>query len=97
MNDYENEVKECCSNAKFTLDEIAELEAKLHKKEAEIAYLKEKMKYMSEPNDFKYTPEMALFEIWGALQTSNITYDVQNIARAAMERAGLLEAKENAG
>lgn len=48
-------------------------------------------------NDFKYTAEMALFEIWGALQTSNSTYDVQNIARAAMERAGLLEAKENAG
>lgn len=38
-------------------------------------------------NDFKYTAEMALFEIWGALQTSNSTYDIQNIARAAMERA----------
>lgn len=45
---------------------------------------------------FKYTAEMALFEIWGALQTSNRTYDVQNIARSAMERAGLLEVKENA-
>lgn len=48
-------------------------------------------------NDFKYTAEMALFEIWGALQTSDSTYDVQNIARAAMERAGLLEAKQNDG
>ena len=48
-------------------------------------------------NDLKYTAETALFEIWGALQTSNSTYDIQNIARAAMERAGLLEAKENAG
>lgn len=48
-------------------------------------------------NDFKYTAEMALFEIWGALQTSNSTYDVQNIARVAMERAGLLEAKQNDG
>lgn len=45
---------------------------------------------------FEYTAEMALFEIWGALQTSNSTYDVQNIARSAMERAGLLEVKENA-
>lgn len=46
-------------------------------------------------NDFKYTAEMALFEIWGALQTSDSTYDVQNIARAAMERAGLLEVQND--
>lgn len=46
---------------------------------------------------FEYTAEMALFEIWGALQTSNSTYDVQNIARSAMERAGLLEVKQNDG
>lgn len=46
---------------------------------------------------FEYTSEMALFEIWGALQTSDSIYDVQNIARAAMERVGLLEVKENAG
>lgn len=46
---------------------------------------------------FEYTAEMALFEIWGALQTSDSTYDVQNIARSAMERAGLLEVKQNDG
>lgn len=91
MNDYENEVKECCSNAQFTLEEIAELEAKLHKKEAEIAYLKEKMKYMSEPNDFKYTPEMALFEIWGALNMAKRVSEVKFIAREAMIRANMLE------
>lgn len=46
-------------------------------------------------NDFKYTTEMALFEIWGALQMSDSTYNVQNIARAAMERAGLLEVQND--
>ena len=91
MNDYENEVKECCSNSQFTLEEIAELESKLHKKEAEIAYLKEKMKYMSEPNDFKYTPKMALFEIWGALNMGERVSEVKFIARKAMIRANMLE------
>lgn len=91
MNDYENEVKECCSNAQFTLEEIAELEAKLHKKEAEIAYLKEKIKYMSEPESFKYTPEMALFEIWGALNMAKRVSEVKFIARKAMIRANMLE------
>lgn len=46
---------------------------------------------------FEYTAEMALFEIWGAIQTSDSTYDIQNIARASMERAGLLEVKQNDG
>ena len=46
-------------------------------------------------NDFKYTAEMALFEIWGALQMSGSTYDIQNIARADMERAGLLEVQND--
>ena len=46
-------------------------------------------------NDFKYTAEMALFEIWGALQTSDSTYAVKNIAKAAMERAGLLEVQNH--
>ena len=46
-------------------------------------------------DEFKYTAEMALFEIWGAIQTSDSTYDVQNIARAAMERAGLLEVQND--
>ena len=46
-------------------------------------------------NDFKYTAEMALFEIWGALQTSDSTYNVKNIAKAAMERAGLLEVQND--
>lgn len=46
-------------------------------------------------NDFKYTAETALFEIWGALQTSDSTYDVKNIAKAAMERAGLLEVQND--
>lgn len=46
-------------------------------------------------DDFKYTAEMALFEIWGALQTSDNTYDVKNIAKAAMERAGLLEVQND--
>ena len=46
-------------------------------------------------NDFKYTAEMALFEIWGALQTSDSTYDVKNTAKAAMERAGLLEVQND--
>lgn len=44
---------------------------------------------------FEYTAEMALFEIWGALQMSGSTYDIQNIARAAMERAGLLEVQND--
>lgn len=46
--------------------------------------------------EFEYTAEMALFEIWGAIQTSESTYDVKNIAEAAMVRAGLLEVKKNA-
>lgn len=46
-------------------------------------------------NDFKYTAEMKLFEIWGALQTSDSTYGVKNIARAAMKRAGMLEVQND--
>ena len=46
-------------------------------------------------NDFKYAAEMALFKIWGALQTPDSTYDIQNIARAAMERSGLLEVQND--
>lgn len=46
-------------------------------------------------DEFKYTAEMALFEVWGAIQTSDSTYDIQNIARAAMERAGLLEVQND--
>lgn len=91
MNNYENEVKECCSGTQFTLDKITELEAGLHKKESEIAYLKEKMKYMSDPKDFKYTPEMALFEIWGALNMAKRVSEVKFIARKAMIRANMLE------
>lgn len=44
--------------------------------------------------NFTYTAEMALFEIWGAIQISNSTYDIQIVARKAMERAGMLKAEE---
>lgn len=80
-------------------NEKHEFEKQLIIQQSEIDSLK---KYIQEngiktENKIQYTVEMALFEIWGALQTSDSTYDVQNIARAAMERAGLLEVKENAG
>lgn len=91
MDDYENEVKDCCSSTHCTSDEVAELKARLHKKEAYIAYLKEKIKYMSEPKSFKYTPEMALFEIWGALNMAKRVSEVKFIARKAMIRANMLE------
>lgn len=42
----------------------------------------------------KYTVEMALFEIWGALQIAETMCDfskVRTIAKKAMNRAGLLE------
>ena len=91
MNEYKNEIDKCCSNAQFTLDKIAELEAELHKKESEIAYLKEKIKYMNGPESFKYTPEMALFEIWGALNMAKRVSEVKFIARKAMIRANMLE------
>lgn len=51
---------------------------------------------------FEYTPEMALFEIWGALQVSTgYSNDIKDLAEACMKRAGLLgaqqEEKDNAG
>lgn len=48
-----------------------------------------------ENNNFAYTAEMALFEIWGAIQIAGSTYDIQIVARKAMERAGMLEAEAN--
>lgn len=45
--------------------------------------------------NFTYTAEMALFEIWGAIQTSSSTYDIKEIARKAMERAGMLKEENN--
>lgn len=44
---------------------------------------------------FEYTAEMALFEIWGALQVTTSACEIQEIARAAMERAGLLEVQND--
>lgn len=43
----------------------------------------------------KYTAEMALFEIWGAIQSAKCDFDgmykVKSIARRCMEKAGLLK------
>lgn len=51
---------------------------------------------------FEYTPEMALFEIWGALQVSaGYSSEIKDLAEACMKRAGLLgeqpEEKVDAG
>lgn len=51
---------------------------------------------------FEYTPEMALFEIWGALQISTgYSTEIKDLAEACMKRAGLLgeqpEEEANAG
>lgn len=76
-------------------NEKYEFEKQLIIQQSEIDSLK---KYIQEngiktENKIQYTVEMALFEIWGVIQTSGSTYDIQNIARAAMERVGLLEVK----
>ena len=47
-----------------------------------------------ENNNFAYTVEMALFEIWGAIQIAGSTYDIKEVARKAMVRAGMLEDEE---
>lgn len=51
---------------------------------------------------FEYTPEMALFEIWGALQVgTGYSNEIKDLAEACMKRAGLLgqqpEEEVNAG
>lgn len=44
---------------------------------------------------FEYTTEMALFEIWGALQISTgYSNDIKDLAEACMKRAGLLGEQE---
>ena len=42
-------------------------------------------------DEFKYTAEMALFEIWGALNMGKRVSEVKFIARKAMIRANMLE------
>ena len=40
---------------------------------------------------FEYTPEIALFEIWGALQVSaGYSSEIKDLAEACMKRVGLL-------
>lgn len=78
-------------------NEKYEFEKQLIIQQSEIDSLK---KYIQEngiktENKIQYTVEMVLFEIWGAIQTSDSTYDIQNIARAAMARVGLLEGETN--
>lgn len=90
----ENDIKKCCANANYTLEESAQLEADVIMKRAQIELLKHSQA-VGTTEKLKYTAEMALFEIWGAIQTSDSTYDIQNIARAAMERAGLMEVKND--
>lgn len=51
--------------------------------------------------NFEYTPEMALLEIWGAIQMAASSYEgyctmskLKSMAREAVQRAGLLETEE---
>lgn len=51
---------------------------------------------------FEYTAEMALFEIWGAIQMATASFDgfdtmnkLKSMAQNAIERAGLLEGEND--
>lgn len=50
---------------------------------------------------FEYTAEMALFEIYGAIQSAKYDFDSMHnlkiLAKNAMRRAGLLEVNQNDG
>lgn len=52
-------------------------------------------------DEFKYTSEMALFEIYGAIQSAKYDFDSMHnlkiLAKNAMRRAGLLEVDQNDG